>query len=334
MRLNRLPKLSIAALGVLACSAGRAQAPEPGVLWEQTVEMDMGGFAMPGQTSRFCAPKQRWTRPPPTQGKDDRCKLSDMKVEGERMTWKMECPPPDAMTGTGDITHGGDRFQGAITMRSSGGEMRMKMRGKMLGGACDAGEQQRTADAVRKDAEARSRDAEVRAAQAYAQACDASIKGMNPLAFEGAKPLCPGSRKAEFCGRLATRAGYEQARPQAAKIRDLCGRDPEAYVPEICARSKKDVEAGSGGREASDFLVRRCPVEAKALSQRLCAGRSYTGVDQQYRDFCSRSGSGMLEDGEQARAASPARAEDKAKKKAEDEAAEQGKKMLKGLFGK
>jgi hypothetical protein len=331
MRVNPHARYWIAPLGLLACGAAQAQAPEPGVLWEQTVEMDMAGFAMPAQTSRFCAPK-RWTKPPPAQ--DDRCKLSDVKVAGDRMSWKVECPPPDAMTGSGDIKHTGDTFQGVITMRSSSGEMRMKMRGRQLGGACDAGEQRRAAEATRKEAEATSRDAEARAAQAYAQACDASIKSMNALAFEGQRPLCPAARKAEFCGRLATRQGHEQARPQAARIRELCGRDPESYLPELCARSKRDVEAGSGGREASDFLVRKCPAEARAASQRLCAGRSYTGLDERYRDFCSQQGSGLLQQGEQANAASPAKAEDEARKKAESEAAEKGKGMLKGLFGK
>ncbi|HEY7723776.1 MAG TPA: DUF3617 family protein [Anaeromyxobacteraceae bacterium] len=332
MRLYPLPKPWLASLGLLAWAAAQAQAPEPGVLWEQTVEMDMGGFAMPPRTSRFCAPK-RWTRPPPSQGQDDRCKLSDVKVVGDRMTWKVECAPPDAMTGSGDIRHAGDAFQGLITMRSADGEVRMKMRGKMLGGACDAGEQRRAAETARRDVEAMNRDAQARAAQAYAQACDASIKSMNPLAFEGQPPLCPQARKAEFCAQLATRQGYEQARPQAAKIGALCGRDPEAYLPELCARSRKDLESGSGGREAGDFLVRKCPAEAKAASQRLCAGRSYTGVDARYRDFCSRQGSGMQE-GEGASAASPAQAEDRARKKAESEAAEKGKSMLKGLFGK
>src|SRR5512144_637178 len=139
---------SIASLALLAAAApaparaaGAADVPrEPGVYWEQSVEMQMAGFAMPPQTSKVCRPK-KGADEPPTSGQDRKCQMTDVKRTGARMTWKVKCE--DGTSGEGDVTWGADAYDGKMTMRTEGQEVRMKMKGKKVGGDCDANETKR-----------------------------------------------------------------------------------------------------------------------------------------------------------------------------------------------
>jgi hypothetical protein len=146
----------LAALALLAIPAGRAQAQErePGVLWESTVEMEMQGFSMPPTTSRFCAPKKGLAEPPGSGQDKDRCRVKDFKNDGGRMTWKMVCAEPEAMEGEGEILQTASTYTGKMKMRSSAGEVTMKMRGRLLGGECDAGEQRRQIEAIQRQMKA------------------------------------------------------------------------------------------------------------------------------------------------------------------------------------
>lgn len=121
-------------------------APEPGVYWEQTVETQMAGFSAPAQTIKFCMPKRAWEEPPPTGS--EQCKITDLKKTGSRMQWKIACA--DGTTGKGDITHGPDSYTGTMEMRTGGNEMRVKMKGRRLGGDCDASEIRRQAAKARQ----------------------------------------------------------------------------------------------------------------------------------------------------------------------------------------
>src|SRR5512145_1910092 len=99
---------------VVASAAGPEV--EPGVYWEQTVEMQMMGFSMPAQTMKVCMPKGAWDEPPKAGDGDENCQVTDVKRTGPRMIWKVKCK--DGTTGTGDMTYGRDSFQGTTVMNT------------------------------------------------------------------------------------------------------------------------------------------------------------------------------------------------------------------------
>jgi hypothetical protein len=124
------------ALLALLAAPSLVQAAEPGTWWEQTVEVQMAGFAVPGQTMKVCMPKAAWDQPPKAGDGDGNCKVTEVKKVGARMTWKVSCQ--DGTTGSGDMTLGKDTFQGTTQMNTRGQTVRMAMKGKKVGGDCDA----------------------------------------------------------------------------------------------------------------------------------------------------------------------------------------------------
>ena len=67
-------------------------------------------------------------------GGDERrkCKNTDFKKEGSKITWKTVCESPE-MTGDGEITRTGDTYAGSIKFASPQGNMTTKLSGKRLG---------------------------------------------------------------------------------------------------------------------------------------------------------------------------------------------------------
>ena len=87
---------------------------------------------MPSNTTKVCAAKE-WTEPP---GGQKNCKNSNMKVEGAKVTWDVQCTGP-SMSGHGEITRdGADAYSGAIKFMSDQGNMNVKISGKKIGD-CD-----------------------------------------------------------------------------------------------------------------------------------------------------------------------------------------------------
>jgi hypothetical protein len=122
-------------LAFLVLAPAQAADP-PGVLWETTSQMSMAGmpFTPPPQTTKVCTPKV-WTKPPP--GGDATCVNTDFVQSGNTVTWKTQCSGQMAMTGTGEITFGGeDAYEGAITATADGMNMTINLSGKKLG-TCD-----------------------------------------------------------------------------------------------------------------------------------------------------------------------------------------------------
>ncbi len=319
----------IAALGLVGGRAVAEQAPaaEPGVLWEQTVEMQMQGFSMPPTTSKFCAPKKDWSQPPKS-GRDDNCKVTDVKHDGPHMTWKMACEGKEPMTGEGDIVHQGTTYSGRMTMHSSRGDMVMKMQGKSLGDPCDAGETKRTVEAMKKQ----STELQASMASSAAKACDDAVKQMATMTF-AYSPACK-DRQADFCARANTCPGWtvlmHRSPDERSQAEKMCGTKLEGLRPSCCASAAKQLSSrGSvsdpARKDDVNFVYSYCPDEARTLAQRDCAGVSYTGMEPAMRDFCVRYA-------EQTRSAkpkpAPATPQDDAQKKAED-----ATKKVKGLFG-
>jgi hypothetical protein len=138
--------LSVAALPALA------QGPRRDGKWEVKAEIEMpnmpnmpAGMQMPAFTTTQCITPEEAKDPQksmPQGGRGGRgavpenCKVSDYKVDGNKVSWSMKCEPPQEMTGTGEFTYSGDTYTGVMTMNRGGQMMTMKYSGKRIGD-CD-----------------------------------------------------------------------------------------------------------------------------------------------------------------------------------------------------
>ena len=106
--------------------------------WEVKMEMQMVGMTMPPQTLTQCVTKEEAADPQkgmPQTGRGANptdCKISDHKVDGNKVTWSMACPK-DQMTGAGEFLYSADTYTGTMKMNSRGQDMTMKYSGKRLG---------------------------------------------------------------------------------------------------------------------------------------------------------------------------------------------------------
>lgn len=297
--------VTLALLLTAAPASGRAAdalPKEPGVYWEQSVEMQMAGFAMPAQTSKVCLPKKGLEEPPRNARDDGKCEMTDVKRTGARMTWKMRCK--DGTTGEGDITSGPDSFDGTMVMRTQGNEMNMKMKGRKVGGDCDANELKRKVAGMQKQAD----ESRAQLAESQAKTCDKGADDVTLELFVSPFPGVPVQCKdpAKLCANLETRAGLvalrqhggKDGREKAAK---LCRKDLDAVVAKLCAAAKKDQEKATtlGDEATMEFVFGYCPDLGKALAKRECAGRKFTALPPAQRDFCTRWAQQKLEAGEE-----------------------------------
>ncbi len=320
----------LAALASLTLAAGSARAaelkdpkdipPEAGVYWEQQVEMQMGGFAMPAQKQKVCLPKKGADEQPPPQGdKNQKCRVTDMKRSGARMTWKMTCE--DGSSGEGDMTWEKDAYRGTVIMRTQGHEMNMKMAGRKLGGDCDAAEMKRQVATMKKQVD----DAQQDAARKQAEQCEEAAASMRLPHFVSPMAAIPAQCKdpARLCANLDTRKGlvllrtngqYPDAREKAEK---LCRKDLEPVVSKLCGSAEKDHAAGKvWDAETREFVFGYCQDLAKALAKKECAGRSFTSLPPAQRDFCVGLAEGKIASGD---ADSKTKSAKKAKKPSDDD---------------
>ena len=108
--------------------------------WEVKVEMQMPGMPMtlPPQTLIQCitpeeAKDPQRLLPPRGQGRGQSdCKVSDHKVDGNKVTWSMSCPS-EGMSGTGEFVYADDSYAGTMKMNAMGQDMSMKYTAKRLG---------------------------------------------------------------------------------------------------------------------------------------------------------------------------------------------------------
>jgi len=130
--------LMLSSLPVLAAAEPCREQGEPGDLWEVTSQMSMEGMpmSMPARTIKVCSPKE-WKEPPGPADEQMKCKNSDFKKDGAKVTWKVVCAGPPEMTGDGEITrNGADSYTGTIKFTSSQGTMTIKLNGRRLS-ACE-----------------------------------------------------------------------------------------------------------------------------------------------------------------------------------------------------
>lgn len=140
MRIRQLGLFVAAA--ALTLPAFAASGPMKAGKWQMTSETHMEGMdmKMPPMTFEHCVTPEEAakssTQPP--KGKNESCKITDYKLEGNSATWKFACEKP-AMSGEGKITYAADSFEEQMNMEMknprSGEAMKVsqKMIGKRIG---------------------------------------------------------------------------------------------------------------------------------------------------------------------------------------------------------
>lgn len=304
-----------------------SSASEPGELWEVTNSMEAGGMSMPATTRKVCSPTNAADEAPGLP-ETENCEMYDVQRTGSTLRWKVRCKGDPPTSGSGEMTYSGrDSYRGQMHMQVGGDEMLMKMSGRRLGTACDAGKVKRQISA-----------AQAETAVALEQVCRTGVDEMTAYTFTGAMGVqCDVKYRNQYCAKLRTEAGYDkvadlgmtaqgppQMRADVGAAAALCG------LPATGAGSAEGIRGGlcrnALATESLVFLGRNCREEGRALAMRECAGRNYTSpVAPKYVDFCNAyARHNALPEATNA-APQPANPKDSAIKA--------GKKALRGLIG-
>jgi len=149
----RLRTLGVVAAMVGVSAALFAQGPRRDGRWEVKIETSSPDMPMqmPARTETICVSKEDANDPTKAiprgdgrgRGNMDSCKVTDSKMEGNKMTFTMKCDPPQQGTATGEFTYSADTYEGLMKMTmmmpargGNGGQtmnMNMKYTGKRLG---------------------------------------------------------------------------------------------------------------------------------------------------------------------------------------------------------
>ena len=105
-------------------------------LWEMTTRMDMPGMVMPAMTETVCLPKGGSYKPGKVPHQKN-CEMSDLKVTGNKTSWKMHCSGRDAMDGSGEVTRTANTMKGTMKLSSKEIQMTQDISGKRVG-TCQA----------------------------------------------------------------------------------------------------------------------------------------------------------------------------------------------------
>ena len=107
--------------------------------------MQLPGMSMPmpAHTVAMCFnggdPRQSVTAATEHSNRKGNCRPADVKSEGDKITWQLECTGPHPMTGHGEMEYFGDHYSGQMVLDVAGAGTNMgivdKVEGKYVG-AC------------------------------------------------------------------------------------------------------------------------------------------------------------------------------------------------------
>lgn len=327
-------------------------------LWEVSTQMSAPGLpaGMGAMTTQVCQDKSQQGVRPKDMEKD--CRITDQKQSGNRVTMTVTCRDSKAVI---EQTFNASRteFRSTMRMTTREGEMTMTSTGRKVG-TCDAGQ-------TRQAREARIAEAKKQVAQTEAmikqqndeqiRQCGLAVETMEMNRFglyaqcRQAAALCEAqakdsrykavaaactARRAEFCKRYQTEAGFLKARGDA-RAAEMCGVDAEKVRASLCPKAVQT--------ESLAFLGRFCLEESKPLAQKHCAGRDFTAMRtdgskrDKYADFCmAHLSAGSLEARRRAPAAEPqpASAPDPVRGATDaiNQGVNEGINKLRGIFGR
>lgn len=282
-------------------SAGTVLASGSDELWEVSSKMEMKGmpFAMPAHSSNVCIPKGQEKDPNRSVPNDKNCKMSDVKVSGNKMTWKMQCEGKDAMSGSGEMTYSPGAYSGKMKMHSKDGDMAMAYDGKRIGSCDAAAEKKHIEDSVLVPLKEANDKQRAECKKILDEGGKPLVNGYFQFVYEGSqckdmKPaMCDKVRaqSGDYRGygelvaeekntaEMRKQGGVHMQRPLSAE----CGLDMKKLERNICQKAKGDNKYG--------FLAANCPAEAQALAKQHCDawGRDYTSDhDNEYAAICAK----------------------------------------------
>lgn len=335
-------------LALAALLAAFSSHAADGELWEVTTQMNMAGMppGMGSQTHQVCNEKSAERKPViPAR---DKCKVTDYKESGNRVTIHVTCPEgTSVIEQTFNAAH--TEYKGSMKMKTRDGDMTMNMAGRRIG-SCDAQQAKKAREEQQAAAKQQVAKAQAQSAAALAQIttgqiaqCEEAVQTMDASKFgiygscEGqeqhckamrsqdmykeATPKCMASR-AEYCRRFQTMDGFLKARgdEQAAK---MCNVSVEKVKATQCPQA--------GKTENLDFLINYCTDEARAVAKAHCAGREYTSrIQDKYTSYCAAYYTKYVDE----RPAQAARPAARSVPTSTEQAVQQGVNKLKGLFGR
>ncbi len=107
-------------------------------MWEITSKMEMPGMPMemPPTTIKHCYTKEDVKDKKHMISRDKSCSVTDLKMSGNKVSWKMKCTGKHAGMFSGETVFSGDSYKSVMKMRSDarkGESMTMKVKGKRIG---------------------------------------------------------------------------------------------------------------------------------------------------------------------------------------------------------
>ena len=285
---------------LIACSGASlalAQDSTQGEKWKITSTMQMAGMSMPGMSSEIC--KQPGDDNVPIKTEDN-CQVYDVTRNGNVQSFKMRCTGKNAMEGSAQFTYlGSDRYQGKMQVTTQGETMNMTYEGQKLG-RCDGSETNLQAKKQLAQAQQQMIDSDrMMAEQCHKMAAEATSAHLMQTSCKDPadiKTFCStitthdrfqSSAEAEKQTTERGTGNYPGAKP-LSEAAQLCGFSVDSERKRLCSTAEQSGKLG--------FISSQCPVEAAALAQMHCAGRSYTHISEKYRNFCATFASNPPED--------------------------------------
>ncbi len=270
MNKHLITTLTLAAAALSTATAHAAT----GESWEVTTKTDMPGMpvAMGETTVTICLAKGAAKDPKQLVRQEEGCEMTDIKTSGSKTTWKMRCDRDgEVMTGTGEVTHKPDSYQGVTRLSGTSEGKKVDMtanyQGKRIGTPCDTSAGAVVAVKGMENVNEMMGMANKQMAAAMAEQCEISNYQTTELIsnkFFGPNAACPGKEK--FACKVINKDVKKdtQVFVKLAKhddtsdvsIAGACGIDMPSTTKSIC----KKVD-DHNYKELAEY----CPVEAKAF---------------------------------------------------------------------
>ena len=148
--MDKIKNTAVAMLTLLSCGwliTAHAETDEmPSGLWQITTKMEMPGMPpemaakMSGRVMTHCVKpdeKRKWTEQKnQAERGPQKCEMTDRKVDGNVVTWKMKCDNGAITDGTVTL-NGKNAYTMVMNMHSQRGSMKMEMAGKKIADSCE-----------------------------------------------------------------------------------------------------------------------------------------------------------------------------------------------------
>jgi hypothetical protein len=135
----RIPALALSAVLIMLTPVASAAEPviKPGN-WRVSFQMDIPGLPikMKPIVVNQCITEEDASDPNktlPAQSKDEKCKVVDHEIDGNRITWAVRCEGQEDVSSRGEMTLAEDSYDGVIRVMNDGQELTTKLKGKRLG---------------------------------------------------------------------------------------------------------------------------------------------------------------------------------------------------------